>query len=299
MLDALRSLDRRTAAGVLAQTALNLEGRGILGDEPLVENQRDLEQRVLDQLRLELHLHPEDCSENAVAMLAEAIDQKTDDLAGTTTPEITEKLSAEGRLPSDIYEVDVNPQLAINYGERWAIESALTTETIRRPHQEQIVGGDLTRPEIPAVTILARFFSHTFPAKSFWFLVLAERVKLRLRVVQVIRVYPIEVDLSECETLIDVVKAFSKKFGHVIEIDGQRETFFFRGSATEADEARRKFSFMGPPGQHQTYVVTWFNSPDTGQVYLILPIRFSAYLKSVENWRGWDRNILQDIGLAG
>jgi hypothetical protein len=292
MIDALRHLDARTAAGVLAQTALKIDGNDPVLD-PLIENQDQVEKSIIDQLRLELNLQPADWSENAIAKLSDALDTQTEALVGPAAGGSVGKLSAEGKLPSDVYQIEFSPHLAQNFGPRWDTEARLATTAIRGPHIEQVLGADPSAPGVPFVSLFARFYNHRFPARSFWMLVLAERQAIQLNVLQVWRVYSQEVDLSECESLMDVVRAFTEKYGATIEVDGKKSKFFFEASAEGAKSASRRISINQTPGRIQT--ITWFTSKDLGSAYLIVPVDLTDYFKSVEKWHGWDKDIFEEL----
>jgi hypothetical protein len=297
MFDYLRSIEPHVAAGVLAQAALRLEGSGLASEGHLIENQAEVEQSVLNELRYALGLQPEDWSTAAVQLLTEALDRETERLDRFHVDASLDRLSAEGLLASDVYEIFFEPHLSQNFGWRWGIESELATRTIRQPHREQVLGGSRDGADLPKVTIFARYFANKYPARSFWLLAIGARAQTTLSVPQVWRVYPNEVDLSQCETLLDVLKAFSDKYGDTIELAGQRGKFFFRADASLLPSGG---TVEIPRRLNVVTTVTLFHAPSAkgSYVFLVVPIDLTKYIKAVEYWRGWDKAILSDLSLT-
>lgn len=300
MFDTLRRFDRKTAAGLLAQAAMHLEGYTSSASEPLlVENQAEVEKSILAELRAQLGILPNDGSKHAIESLADALDRHADVFSEWQMDSAADRLGAEGLLPSDLYQITFSQALLNDFAWRWPIEEILATQTIKAPDKEQVLGpGVVVDDSAPLVTIFARYFRHKFPARSFWLVVLGERSGRTLIISQIWRAYPNTVDLSNCETLLDVVRAIADRFGQPIEIDGHVSKFFYRAKFDDLQKAEQTINVSLKPGEKVT--ITHFSGSHGSQKYLflIIPISLTLYFRSVEGWRGWDRNLLDSIDLT-
>ena len=299
MLDALKHLDAKTAAGVLADAAMRLDGYGGEARPSFVENQAELEACVIDDLRHALRLPADDFSNEAVALLTEALDYRADQLAGSSrrvsNVASVDDLSANGLLPSDVFHANFGAHLSINFGSRWNVEQTLANLTIKQPDLEQHIFGLPTEPTSTLVSLFARYFWHKYPAKGFWLLVVCGRAGAVLDVAQVWRLYPSEVDLSNCETLLDAVHAFARTFGKQIELDGKTDNFFLSASKNAVQSVFRKIKFDLKKGQAMTMTVFSQESSNGDFAHLIMSVDLTAYFRAVAKWRGWDPDILSQI----
>lgn len=296
MLETLREVEPRIAAGVLAETALHLEGGARPASRPLVENQGELEQAILRELRAFLNLAPSDTSDRAITLLADALDQQADALTATQDAHLgNERLSAEGLLPSDVYRIEFDIHLPSNFGWRWQIESAFAEETVHRPHREQSLGQLEHNGIDPLITIFARYYQHRFPARSFWMLVIGARRGETFGVSQIWRIYPQDVDLSECATLLDALRAFAQKFGVEINANGQMGKFFLYAPADAIDRAYNKVQVSPKAGETMTFTMFYNSSDGRRYVALVIPVNLTSYFRSVEYWRGWDKDVWRDV----
>lgn len=296
MLKALRDYDPKIAAGILAEAALHLEGQTRGTPQPLVENQPELERAILNELRDVLNIAPNDLSRQAVELLTQALDCQSDALITVNNPsQGKERLSAEGILPSDAYSVQFENHLEENFGWRWNVERVLAEETIRHPHREQTLE-QVDLSNIGAlISIFSRFYQHKFPARSFWFLVIGDRRGAVFHVSQVWRVYPSEVDLSNCSTLLDVLKSFAQRFGYEIELNGARGKFFLSALADQVGGYINNVKMSGSTDETMTFTMFYSTDERNRYVALLVPISLTKYFRSVEYWRGWERDIWEQL----
>ena len=288
MIEAVQEYDPRKAAGILSGLALSL-GRPTL-EFRTDHGKNEVEQRILAELRKTLNLDPRDHSLEAVERLADALDEEAARIAGIEQePNIIERLSREGLLPSDVFEVAFDPQLSTNYGSHWNIERELAELTIRHPHREQ----NFAPKNSPSgVSIFARFFTHKFPARSFWLVTTGLRQGTRLHVGQVFRVYPQDIDLSNCETLTDVLKVFANIFGLEIELNGKLGKFFMFVETDNADTIQHHIKL--PKYFHGRTVISGLTQKleNKATFQLVFAINLIAYFRSIEAKHGWDSDIL-------
>lgn len=301
ILESVRRFEPKVAAGLLAQTALRLE-RTVASDDQkyLVDDQPMVETSIIEELRKLLGIPAGDYSSQAVAALTDALDEQTEIVGQLNKTNNFDRLSTEGLLSSDLYDVVFQPHLPDNFAWRWSVEAKLASSVVKNPDKEEVLRSGLPNAGVlPLVSIFARYFHHKFPARSFWMLVLGERSGRTFSVAQIWRAYPGEVDLSSCETLLDVVHAIATKFGHSIELGGVTGKFFFRANYDEVKKAEGFIKIPLANKRLNRVTVTYFRTIDTDQpyVFLVVSVNLSEYFKAVERWRGWDKNILDELNM--
>ncbi|MSP01877.1 MAG: hypothetical protein EXR07_12630 [Acetobacteraceae bacterium] len=293
MFDAIRTLRPEQAAGIMADMALWLDSHaGTRPARPLIDDQERVEATLLREVQEFLHLDPLDFSAPAVEQLTRLLDTQTDDILATLAHPDAERLSALGLLPSDVYQIAFGQNLVDDFKWRWPLESQLATKTVRSPHKQQVLG--VGERNFPALTIFGRFFQHHFPARSFWMIVIGQRTGLTLEVTQVWRAYPSQLDLVACETLLDVLKAIADAYGHSVSMDGKSGKFFWK-------VPRKQISEINLVGSNKDIVtLSRFEStvPEGVVAVLVVPMNLTQYFKYVENWRGWDSDIMSQLGVA-
>lgn len=296
MLHSVRPFDAKVAAGILANAALKLTRPGYYGPA-LVAEQDQVEREAVLEVRRMLGLAEDDSSPEAIEKLGDALDAHADALiGGRTEAEAISALSSAGLLPSDLYHLEFDVQLEANYGEkRWGVERALAAETVHAPDREQVFGPHID-PNLPAlINLYARFFKHEFPAKSFWFIVAGQRNGGTLYVTQIWRVYPATFDISGCPTLLDVVSAIARRFGHPVEIDGRRDSFFVVAPSRDVHRIMRNVNLLVK--RNRVVVISFFNQTHESRHFasVVVSIDFTSYLKYIEDKDGWNRNLFTDI----
>lgn len=296
MFDSLRSLRPEVAAGILADTALRLEGQQDANSTQFVESQDQIESALLKELRDLLHLGDADFSAQAIEQITDVLDAQATNILAALTPSNEMRLSAAGILAADVYDLNFSLNLVNDFSWRWPLESALASETVRSPHRQQVLGGS-GLDNFPALTIYGRFFQHRFPARSFWMLVIGERAGFRLNIAQVWRAYPSEINLENCETLLDVIKLIAERFGVSIELNGKHGKFFWATPVSETLTASNEIRL--PAQGTDLATVTFFqHSTSNGIVAaLVVPMNLTKYFKYVDNWRGWDEKLRDSLDI--
>lgn len=153
------------------------------------------------------------------------MDRALDELSEPSDPTIVlQSLSDKGKLPSDLYGIDIVPNVADVYGKKWFPERKLIHATIKSPDQEQHFephpGND-----VRLLSLFSKRFPSQFPLRSFVMLVVGQRTGLTLNVTQAWRIYPDAVDLSGAHDLLDVLRRFAGVFGTDFTIDGVQGKF--------------------------------------------------------------------------
>jgi hypothetical protein len=289
MVDAVREFDKRTAAGILSRLALALEpppGR------PIEPPEGNIERQVLSELRETLQLDPADQSPDTVGRLVDALDEEAARIAGIEPDDTTtQQLSKEGLLPSDLYRLTFDTELAQRHGKHWDIEKRLTEITVHSPHREQNFSSSTFQSA--RVSLFARYFTHKYPVRSFWMLVSGIRHGIIFDIAQILRVYPQDVDLTGSADLLDMLQAFVKVFGVDIELDGVKDRFFHTMEPTRVNHVR--FPQAGPK---EVIAISGIRQRLDGSEtirHLVFAFHFTKYIRAVQAKHGFDPNLFELI----
>jgi hypothetical protein len=231
MINAVKSFDPVTAAGILSRAALSV---GYL-DDPIGDNSisrrakddNELIARVIDEARDQLGLTPDDNDPNSFDKIADLLDEEAEKLASPrNTKAALFRMAARGDLPSDLYEIEIIPNVADIYGKQFALEKELIETTIRAPNLEQHYGPSSKPNEPTMISLFLKSFQTTWPLRNFSIVVAAQRDGFRLVVHQAWRIYPSVVKLDGVGTPIDWLRKFADVYGSEIEVEGKKGHFF-------------------------------------------------------------------------
>lgn len=283
MIGALENLDEKTALGVLARTALALDGAGNPDAKALLDGEETIRSIILTEARQHLGLQQDDFSPETIEKLSDYLDQESDRLAGVTdTNAALKRLAERGDLPSDLYKINIVEVIVEFHGTKFALEKQLIESTIRSPTKEQHFGveGNVNEPAL--ISLFARQFKTSFPYKDFTMLVAAERDGLVLNVHQAWRIYPAildGLDIGRVENLVDLLRSFADSYGYDVQIDGKRSHFFLRLDKLAPIQVRVDM----PHGKSKYITVSQFirKNSRTGQQFsaLVVAIDFQEYRK--------------------
>ena len=236
MIKTVVDLDRKTAAGLLAQAALSVA----YVDSPLGNETQHAEliSRVIKEARFLLGLAADRDDPETFEQIANFLDREADNLlAPPNTESVLFRLAQRGDLPSDLYEINIIPNVVEIYGKNFALEKDLIETTIREPAAEQHYG-PYRRPDEPImISLFLRPFRTKWSVKDFSVIVAAQREGFKLHVHQAWRVYPWVVKLDGIETPIDWLHKFADHYGFEIEVGGKKGHFFLtaEGPVPELD----------------------------------------------------------------
>jgi hypothetical protein len=102
MIRTIAKLDALTAAGILARAALDLENEGNPAAEAVLEGESGLRSAILREVRDQLGVRQDDDSPEAIAKIAEFLDDEADVIIGPLDEEgALRRLAESGDLPSD------------------------------------------------------------------------------------------------------------------------------------------------------------------------------------------------------
>lgn len=225
MIKALKGLDEKDAAGLLARAALSLEyvdpsSYAIAGEDVVRAN-------ILEEARHRLGIASDDDSSDSIEKLAEFLDEEFDRLLAPPDTEFAlARLAERGDLPSDLYEINIIANVADIYGNRFDLEKDIIETTVRSPSKEQHYGPPRRQHEPAMISLFLRSFRTKWPLKDFVMLVAAQREGFFLHVHQAWRIYPSKVNTAGVKEPIDWLRKFSDAYGIDVEVEGQSGHFF-------------------------------------------------------------------------
>jgi hypothetical protein len=261
MISALEKIDKVAAAGFLAKAALSLAytTSPALGAEA---SEDTIRASIIAEARDQLGLQSDDYGANAIERIADFLDAESDKLiAPPDVPSALTRLAERGDLPSDLYGIEIAPNIAALVGKGFPLEKKLIETTIRTPNVEQHFGqfGGLNEPS--SVSLFAKAFRTRWPQRDFVMLVGALRQKTMLSVSQAWRIYTSRVDLNGAKRPVDWLRRFAETYGAEIEINGQKAKFF---DLMEIDRPLQKI-VQGGKGKPRQVVVTDFTQWENGK----------------------------------
>jgi hypothetical protein len=225
MITALEKLDSLTAAGVLARAALSLGYASL--PEATIAGEDKLRAQVITEARHKLGVEAGDEGAETIERIADLLDKEADQLL--PEPDISaalQRMAARGDLPSDLYTVEIVPNISKLHGRQFALEEKLIRLTIASPDIEQHFG-EKDEPEEPAMaSLFGKYIRTRWPGKDFFMLVVGLRTGTRFGVSQAWRVYKSRVDVTGAHDLVDWLRRFSEVYGADIEINGKKGKFF-------------------------------------------------------------------------
>ncbi len=286
LTEMLQRYNKRTAAGILARAALEVEtGQGY--PDSLVENEGALRTALINEARAKLGFRPNEQSPDIIDKIGSFLDSELERLAGTPPVESAfERLIARGDFPSDLYEIRIIPNIKQLFGKDFEREKSLIERTVRAPNEEQHfgVGDDAEAPRL--VSLFAREFKTPFPARNFTMLVAAQRGDGRsLDVHMAWRLYASRIDLGGAPDPIELLRRFADVYGIDISLNGKRGRFFL---TTSRDVPAKVTVDLDRKLGKKTFTVTRFiqRNPRTGKTYaaLVMAVDLDLYRSTLEHW---------------
>ena len=237
MIKTLAQLDAKQAAGVLASAALSL---GYAPNVFAPSNPNADIEKVLKEVRDHLGIPREDQSPEAIERLAEFLDEEADRLlTAPDTSSALSRLAERGNLPSDLYEVNIIPNVVDVYGNYYKLEKDIIETTIRSPNSEQHYGPPVKSSHEPSlISLFVKQFRTRWPLKDFMMLVAAQRDGLVLNVHQAWRIYPSRVHIAGIKKPVDLLRAFAEVYGVDISVGNETGRFFLFLSGPAPNEVK-------------------------------------------------------------
>ncbi|MCR5880699.1 hypothetical protein [Phenylobacterium sp. J367] len=253
VLDALKDLDRDTAAQVLAAATLaSASAPGLKGENPLISKYPKEADAVLSELHRRLHIT--DASSSAArAKIDRFLGDALRDIAleNRSPAQILERMGTAGRLPSSAYRIVLEDEFLRQF-RPFAVTRRIVEKTIQSPSDLQHLMLDSAPEDEGDMFSLFVREMHNRPAIGpYWLLVQTTRRGIDLVPQSAWWVHPKYVNLEEAEEPIDVLRAFVEQFGLPLSIEGHQAKFI---------EQKRFSKEVGSPGVFKTEYV----APNTG-----------------------------------
>jgi hypothetical protein len=216
---------KTAAAGILARAALSLGY-----DSPSISDGKDalqIQTGLIEEARKSLGLSEDDNREEAIEKIGSFLDDQAEKLsAPPDTAGALARLAQRGDLPSDLYEINIIPNVVDLYGPKFQLEREIIETTIRDPANEQHYG-PVARPFEPAmISVFVRPFRTKWPMKDFVMLVAGQRDGFYLNVHQAWRLYPSRVDMAHAKSPVELLERFANAFGSEIKTRDAKGYFF-------------------------------------------------------------------------
>src|SRR5215471_798610 len=295
MITSLKTLDRTTAAGLLARAALSL-GYQDNPVPPFIEGEEKIRSAVINEARQKLGVDSSDNRPETIARIADLLDNESDKLlAPPDTKAALARLAERGDLPSDLYEIEIIPNVIQIYGKHFPLEKEIIETTVRAPTLEQHFGPPRKPHEPAMISLFARTFRTRWPLKDFVMLVAAQRDGFRLYVHQAWRIYSSRVKLEGVKTPVDWLSRFADVYGAEIEVEGKKGHFFLfaRGRIPNT------INVLMADGKQQAISISPFaqKDPTTGidQSALVVAIDLIKYGRMFDDLRVKRKDMLEEF----
>jgi hypothetical protein len=227
MIEAVRSLDRLKAAGMLARAALSVGYEGATFENTVVEHENEILAKIIAEVRARLAVAAGDDRPETFEQIADVLDQESDALLSPPdTDAALVRLAQRGDLPSDLYEINIIPNVERVYGKGFSLEKKIIETTIRAPTLEQHYGPPRDLHEPAMLSLFVRPFTTKWPIKNFFVVVAGQRDGFKLYIHQAWRIYPWKVSLRGVKEPVDYLRRFAEHYGAEMEIEGTKGHFF-------------------------------------------------------------------------
>lgn len=296
MISSLQRFDKLTAAGILARAALAIYDESNPAGDARLPGEASLRAQVMAEARSVLQLDPNDSSPQALERLSDVLDAECDGLVGPTdTESALNRLAEKGQLPSDLFKINVIENVRVLYGKKYAREEKLIEDTVRAPDQEQHYGPPKDPNEPFLISLFLKHYPSEYPLRSFNLLVAGQRSDLTLNIHQVWRIYPADVDVTGAETLVDVLRRFSDKFGEEISLGGKKGHFIYAADIPRGEKIEGAWNVSdnvaaAKKGKAHRITMSFFTQANpqgtSNQVALAIGIDVTRYLDAISA-RGW------------
>ncbi len=292
-MNTLSRFDPVTAAGILARAAAfvdddsNPVAAGKISDE---EQVRDV---LIREFKIRLGVSETDTSDSARELVSHALDIESERLLEPTDVDATlDVLAQKGSLPTDLYRVVFETNLANKFGHRFETEKRIVQQTIHSAEQEQHFGSPGDQSDNTLISLFAKFYSSPkYPGKSFMYLVSGQRYGRTLLVAQAWRLYVDTIDLSNVTDLLSMLRRFTDRFGVKLQLGDQAGFFLQTELPIQDSRLEFKVKILGKTVRRDSDVMLCqFGARKAGSTtatVITMGIDIDKYLKSVSE-RGWD-----------
>jgi hypothetical protein len=260
MIEYIESLDRVTAAGILARAALALENRANPAAAPLLPNEHQIREDVIRAARKRAGIEPADNTHAARERLCDELDEEREALLSPhpDNARVLRELAVKGELPSDLYNIDVISNIRQFHGRKFETENRYIEDTVRAPDFEQHYGPTRLPNQPHLISLFAKTFPDKYPARTFIMLVAGGRDGLNLTVHQAWRIYPEEVDLVGSADPLEMLKRFANVYGADVTFGNERGRFILLAEVARGQRTPVTYNQQSPGEKPRLITISHF-----------------------------------------
>jgi hypothetical protein len=236
MLNVLKSYDKSTAEGLLARTSFYLNGSQMFDNARSIKDEDSIRQKIIDEICKKLGINSilgenKEKIDNYIDLELEksmVVDKETEE-------KIVMKLSKEACLPTDLYKIKTEKNLAKVYRANIKDEMSLIEMTVKNPDLVYNLLSSTSNNQ-EDISLFAKYHKMKYEYDNFFLLIIGKRDGLNLIVNQAWHIYnDIIYPLSNA---FDLLKIFVEKFGVEVEFQGEISKLFLSVIAKNEREFR-------------------------------------------------------------
>ncbi len=225
MLKAIQELDETQASSVLAAAARSLlPDPGIGLSAPLSSAERNVEGRVLAEIREKLKIPLQDQSQESKARILVFLSRELSAklLTKERSGSARSRLGQKGVLRPDQYEIDYSPSFVREFTSLFGVRRSHVEDAVHRPdYFDHLSPSTLAIDSNNAASLWAKAVADDGKMKSkSTLLVEARREGFRQIVDGAWRIFHADVNLDGTSTALEIFTRFINRFGLLIELPG-------------------------------------------------------------------------------
>ncbi len=229
MLNILRDLNQSDAQILLSSTAeLFLPNPGIIEPREIDPALTAKQQQLLGQIKKKLKIESDKITDEKKSAVLELLSKEITDqvLSREKGQAAKARLGERGLLRPNLYQVEFD-QMFESTSAKQGIRKSYVIDVLRSPDDIQ----HLTPPndhedQKQLFSLFYKSLAHQSPDDPYGILVLAIRNGYTQKVLSAWRIYNSDVDLSNAEKPLDVLKSFTEAFGFPFSVgDSEKSTF--------------------------------------------------------------------------
>lgn len=227
MLQTLKNRDPRDVAAILAGLTLSLLPAEETEGSVVTPVNESLRNKVLSEVYQKLRLSPSEQSETHKAEVFSYLAKEMSRAALSTAniEEIKERVGQRGDLRPNLYTIKIPPEARKLAAER-SISVGEITEAVEHPDEVEHLLPERFGANGEAVSLYSQKWETTKSGELSTLLVLTRRKGYTQTVLDVIRIYDSDVNLSNANTPLDMLRAFVEVYGQLQQVGERREKFF-------------------------------------------------------------------------
>lgn len=301
MLKAIRKLDRKQREGILADVILSRSAPLEHPDAAVAPEFRDVYGAIMEEVASTLHVDPNDYSPDARRKVNAFLQRELRDLTfdGAKSADSRARLGNEGILPSALYDIHFMDDFA-TLVEPYGISRVEVTRAIHESSvAEHYVPSKFGLVDGNAVSLFAR---HVPGDDPHTLIVDCQRKGARIEVHYALRIFHADVDLTRAAKAIDILEAFTKKFGSEFFVGKTiRTKFMFHERVPVEAGVTSQTLFSAEDSERPANARFTFRGPSSGfwEVSLAYAVDLLSYGDSLFRHRAVTRPITATAGARG